>query len=693
MFIRYKVVLSFFLICIFSVLNKPQFVFAQEITGSHEIRWIRVGKLHSWFSSAGAEVEYGRRGRDLYERFDQADQLYWDAQYPNQKRCISKALWIGATNFENPVTGLTEPYHTVLSGPRHANTIESMMPFEFKMVGRFEMPRVEVDGVDASRNEPSSVPDEIDPALSADRMIINKLHSNMGITITRKILKFGQQNHDDYFIYDYLFKNTGIVDSEGSQINQTLSGVYFHFQFRYAPAYTAYLEGFNTNSGVVWGRNTVSQVIGQNPDNPTFQIRAFYSYYSPTSAAPSYASDWGAPNHAAGGALAAPALLGVVTLHADINPNDPTDDLLQPTSTPFTGADQEMLEQTSPYDTTFMDEQYLLMSAGHSQQTHAEAVGYMYGDQWGSDDGGYFQTLGFGPYTLNPGDSIHIAMAECVNGLSREKSIEIGNRWFNDEGPFELPNGTTTSDRDEYKKEWVDTAQDSLLLSFSKALDNYLADYQIPQPPPPPNEFYINSGTDRIHLIWSDNAELWPNFDGYNIYRAANRPDTLYEKIFTCDKDNAITQFDDLTAVPGIGYYYYIQSKDDGSTNDVHPGLPLTSDKFYTMSFIPTFVTNTGVDKFKVATSFRLEQNYPNPFNPTTSICFEIPKQSLVTIKIYDVAGREVITLAHEFKPSGQYHIEWHGQNASGTLVPSGVYFYHIKAERFEQTNKMLLMR
>ena len=59
---------------------------AQEVTGSHKIKWISVGSLQSWFSNAGAEVEYGRRGRASAEAYDQTDQLRWDAQFEDQDR-------------------------------------------------------------------------------------------------------------------------------------------------------------------------------------------------------------------------------------------------------------------------------------------------------------------------------------------------------------------------------------------------------------------------------------------------------------------------------------------------------------------------------------------------------------------------------------------------------------------------------
>lgn len=86
--------------------------------------------------------------------------------------------------------------------------------------------------------------------------------------------------------------------------------------------------------------------------------------------------------------------------------------------------------------------------------------------------------------------------------------------------------------------------------------------------------------------------------------------------------------------------------------------------------------------------TFKLYQNYPNPFNPTTKIKFEIPERSFVTIKVYDVLGNEVETLVNEEKLIGEYEVEF-----DATGLPSGFYFYQIKAANFVETKKMILLK
>ena len=95
-----------------------------------------------------------------------------------------------------------------------------------------------------------------------------------------------------------------------------------------------------------------------------------------------------------------------------------------------------------------------------------------------------------------------------------------------------------------------------------------------------------------------------------------------------------------------------------------------------------------NIKKNVILYRFYLAQNYPNPFNPTTTINYKIPKTSFVTLKIYNVLGKEIATLVNEEKPAGNYNVEF---NAKG--LSSGIYFYRIRAGEYVQTKKMILMK
>jgi len=96
----------------------------------------------------------------------------------------------------------------------------------------------------------------------------------------------------------------------------------------------------------------------------------------------------------------------------------------------------------------------------------------------------------------------------------------------------------------------------------------------------------------------------------------------------------------------------------------------------------------SSIDDNTIPGNYELSQNYPNPFNPVTSIKYALPKDGLITLKIYDITGREVETLVNEVKRAGYYTIQFNASRLS-----SGIYFYRISAGDFIQTKKMILIK
>ena len=89
-----------------------------------------------------------------------------------------------------------------------------------------------------------------------------------------------------------------------------------------------------------------------------------------------------------------------------------------------------------------------------------------------------------------------------------------------------------------------------------------------------------------------------------------------------------------------------------------------------------------------VPLTFRLEQNYPNPFNPATQITYFLPITSHISLKVFDLLGREVAMLVNEEKHAGSYSVEWNAAN-----MPSGVYFYRLQTNDFVKTKKLVLIK
>jgi len=100
---------------------------------------------------------------------------------------------------------------------------------------------------------------------------------------------------------------------------------------------------------------------------------------------------------------------------------------------------------------------------------------------------------------------------------------------------------------------------------------------------------------------------------------------------------------------------------------------------------VNTDIKNVGP---KLPASFELDQNYPNPFNPTTTISYQISAPSHVTLKVYNVLGKEVETLVNGFKNAGKYHVQF-----DGARLASGVYLYRIIAGKYSETKKFLLIK
>jgi hypothetical protein len=85
---------------------------------------------------------------------------------------------------------------------------------------------------------------------------------------------------------------------------------------------------------------------------------------------------------------------------------------------------------------------------------------------------------------------------------------------------------------------------------------------------------------------------------------------------------------------------------------------------------------------------FALLQNFPNPFNPKTVINYQLPVNSYVALKVFDLLGREVATLVNEKKDVGRYSMQWDAGRCA-----SGIYFYALQAGEFRETKKMILMK
>jgi len=148
----------------------------------------------------------------------------------------------------------------------------------------------------------------------------------------------------------------------------------------------------------------------------------------------------------------------------------------------------------------------------------------------------------------------------------------------------------------------------------------------------------------------------------------------------TIELDSTILEVDDLIKIRGVA-----------SDTSLFNNIATDPDSgFYEFRVLPSTVNVTEND---AVIHYELKQNYPNPFNPTTTIKYQIPERGFVVLKVYDVLGNEVATLVNEEKPTGSYQIEFNSRGLIHQTLPSGIYFYQLRAGDFVETKKMLLIK
>ena len=110
--------------------------------------------------------------------------------------------------------------------------------------------------------------------------------------------------------------------------------------------------------------------------------------------------------------------------------------------------------------------------------------------------------------------------------------------------------------------------------------------------------------------------------------------------------------------------------------------------------FVFSFDSGTSVTpgENELPAGFELRQNYPNPFNPSTTIAYRVGENSTVNLRVYNLLGQPVRTLVNQVQSPGDYRISWNGRDDAGRALPSGVYFYQLKAGGFGKIKKMLLV-
>ncbi|MFQ5649774.1 MAG: Ig-like domain-containing protein [bacterium] len=180
------------------------------------------------------------------------------------------------------------------------------------------------------------------------------------------------------------------------------------------------------------------------------------------------------------------------------------------------------------------------------------------------------------------------------------------------------------------------------------------------------------AGFDGVKISWQTSREI--NNAGFNILRSTT-PDGDYAQVnaeLIPPDQGGQYEFIDRDLVVGRRYFYILEDVDVNGTRTEHGPIQID---------------------IAAPKTFQLSQNFPNPFNPDTKIRYQLPQTGKVTIRIFDVLGREVKTLVDERKEAGFHVLTWDAKNQDGIRVASGIYYYSISAGDFKMTKKMLLLK
>ncbi len=654
-----------------------------------QFKWLNAGSLHNWYSSIGFEREHGFITRQQFG-------LQWPGIYRFQDSQAAKGLWLGARNFTDERNN-NFPFKVVHTGPR-ATGLNAFFPVEFKLISRFEWPVSIVDGIDTFE-KPIEV-DQVDPTMDADLMIYNKVNTQLGITMERKIMQFSNTFHDNYHITEYIFTNTGNTDGDAEieLPNKTVTDFWAFMQWRYSVvAETRYVIGNATG----WGINNMNDVRGDGvkPDPPGEQYRANFSWHGKFPAFTAY-DNIGGPIWAPAlnvlrtdtvGRLGAIHFVGNVTLHADTSPTNRADDVSQPRTTRYVGSDDNLNSQNDPFNPAKMTQEYTLMSSGHANPRHADVVepsgNFLMptGDPSLGTSGGFSSANGYGPYTLAPGQSVRIVIAEGVSGISRELATEVGRRYK--QGQIDALQKNTV----------VFQGKDSLFQTFKRATDNFKSGYKITRAPQPPSYFEVASGGTSIKLIWDYKAT--DAIEGFEIYRAQGdyyEPHTLIHKA-----PASAREYEDTTPIRGLDYYYYIVAVASSPANDGStPAVKLRSNRYYTQTYDPANLKRPPGNLETVVI-------VPNPYsigaNSDDRAGFDqnqvrfrgnqvqfINMPGKARIQIFTEIGQHIRTINHT---DGTGSVAWNLLTESRQLVVSGIYLAVIEdTETGDRTTKKIVI-
>jgi hypothetical protein len=581
---------------------------------------------------------------------------------------------------------------------------------------RYPQTTVTVNGKVTSSTDPRG---ELNPAainaqnMTADQFIESTSLTNVGLEFRRKVYAWSHFQDNNYIVCEYIIKNVGVGWGQNQQVKLDLKTFKFMIDTVRLPQQTiqGFIFGLERLRPITYIGSTRLQEKGWFSSlgfRKSDSLRMMYVYDGQISGVSN--PSVGEPLLPQQGRLQNYMAHFVQTLHTDKAWSDKSDDITQPRYTSYAQNWNDGKPALWGDLTTEIMYKWIVdstMSGGPFYTGPDISPGL---HQVNMDDRGYTVPVlvpnynpyychsHVGPYDIPPGKEVRIVFAMGVAGLPPDFAFQVGRDWykgtcaFNGKNYVPLQKPIQETDNDWAKDQWVYSSVDTMMKTGSRAKWNIEHNFQIPVPPPPLASLTIQEQVGGVKLSWSNNADSYPTFEGYRIYRAMGASDTTIYRLIaelSKTKGNLKMEYIDQDLDRGPDYYYCVTTfGTSGGPNAYKKGEILESGMNYVEAFAPSRLTSVELHSADaIPHSFFVSQNYPNPFNPSTVIRFELPKAINVTLKIFNTLGQEVSTLVKEQKDVGYYQARW---NAN---VPSGIYFYRLQAGEFVETKKMILLR
>lgn len=574
---------------------------------------------------------------------------------PHLTHSWGEGYWIGLKNWTSPTPWVDNKdedhnpgthYEVFVTkyGPDNPKTsVHIPVKKSLKKYIRQTPPGVFVDGQKVIPTATEKY-DLVKSDLVSDEFIEVAWNHSVGLSCVKKVYSYANRDHDDYAIIDITIKNTGVWDANigKSFTPDTLHDLWWGLAVRLRP--DVQKKGQDAPCDVVGG----DPLYDYDPVN-----RVMYAWDGHDV---NQGDDWNQWElHPGDGAyeveFIAPTFLGIGVLHADSAYNDESDRTSQPASV-FV-PDWKVETDGEFYDS---------LSCGHHFRSDRTKT-----------PGDRLVVLGFGPYELPPGEDLRFVYTWACGARSQSECIEMGWKYKHDE--------VTRAEVDTFM--WA--GRDSLIQNVANAKWAFEHNYDIPDPPPAPDNFIVESGFGEVFLSWDDVSKAVE----YRLYRATGLVNPSEPSIYGVYKEvyrGVEPSVSDTSITPGFSYYYYVTAVDqDGLESNVHYNRMPT--KSPAQPGIPGLET---LDRVRVVPNpYNIKGGEYDPDSPHGDTGFNwkgrsedllfvnLPKDRC-TIKVFNVKGDLVKTFK---KIEGPDRLVWENILTSwNQYIVSGIYFYVVES-------------